>query len=169
MRWLIVTYLIWIYTNYNVTFHWWESLLQAISPGFALFAKESVLLCRPERVDIPWSNFVPCGGYIMSTRTSWLCRSYFYFLWDHWGHSGYFENWILLNSFAAKFQTTFVVCFFFFFFFKQTIAWKEVYMKSWKTEHQTAQIQMRRLVMRICAVCKSLLLLPMALIELSWC
>ena len=30
-----------------------------------------------------------------------------------------------LNSFGAKFQTTFVVCFL---FLKQTIAWKEVYM-----------------------------------------
>ena len=36
-----------------------------------------------------------------------------------------FQCCTLTNSFGAKFQMTFVICFF---FFKQIIAWKEVYM-----------------------------------------
>ena len=33
-----------------------------------------------------------------SPRTSSQCRFYFYFLWDHWAHLGYFENRRLLKS-----------------------------------------------------------------------
>ena len=46
----------------------------------------------------------------------------------------FFDSRILLtpfNTFGAKLQMTFVVCFFFFFFFfsfLQTIVWKDVYM-----------------------------------------
>ena len=77
--------------------------------------------------------------------------------------------WIPLNSFGAKFQTSFVVCLFFFFFFKNCRLKRRLWVKLKDNSNSVdpdETAHMSRLIW-IYAVCKSLLLSPMAVKELN--
>ena len=83
-----------------------------------------------------------------------------------------FAGWIVLNSFGAEFQTTFIVYFFFFFFFFFFYYYfnKLSFGKTFICKFERLNVKQRRSSLSrliwIYAVCKSLLLLPVAVKEL---